>query len=402
MKVYIAVVGSFPFGMARAYRIQCYAKALHHAGNSCTIVSTRTGKKMAGKPLLHKDSYDKVDFEAILNASSFKGQILTHLWQELEAYFLLAYLLFRFKKFDTIWLYGMGFIPQVLLLLSMRLLNKKVVLELNEFPYATERTRLTKINWFNKLLQKLTINHILPNFNGIVAISESLFQVARKAIGEKKVLKVPILVNVEKSVGPTTDFSDGIPKNYIFHAGSLSVQKDGIFNIVEAFILAHKQLETQDIKLKWVITNTASQVWGKIEKILKEAGLFEHLIITGYLNEDELNKWMSHSEVLIINKPDSFQNKYNFPTKAGDYLLSGQPLILASADQEINRFINDGKQGLIVAPNDSKSLADSIVRLVLNPELAQKIGAKGRELVLTSFDYRVHAERISTFFKNLS
>lgn len=402
MKVYIAVVGNFPFGMASAYRIQCYAKALHHAGNRCTIVSTRTGKKMAGKSLLHSDSYDDVDFKAILNASPFKGQILTHLWQELEAYFLLAYLLFRFKRFDTIWLYGMGFIPRVLLLLFMRLLKKKVVLELNEFPYATERTRLTKINWFNKLLQKLTIDYLLRNFNGIVAISESLFQVASKADREKKVLKVPILVDLEKRGGPNTDFSNGMPENYVFHAGSLSVQKDGIFNIVEAFILAHKQLEIRGVKLKWVITNTASQVWAKIEKTLKEAGLFDHLIITGYLNEDELNKWMSHSRVLIINKPDSFQNKYNFPTKAGDYLLSGRPLILASADQEINRFISDGKQGLIVAQNDSKSLADSIVRLVLDPELAQKIGAEGRERALTSFDYRVHAERISTFFKNLA
>ncbi|PTM04694.1 MAG: hypothetical protein DA405_06465 [Bacteroidetes bacterium] len=402
MKVYIAVVGNFPFGMASAYRIQCYAKALHYAGNRCTIVSTRTGKKMAGKSLLHSDSYDDVDFKAILNASPFKGQILTHLWQELEAYFLLAYLLFRFKRFDTIWLYGMGFIPRVLLLLFMRLLKKKVVLELNEFPYATERTRLTKINWFNKLLQKLTIDYLLRNFNGIVAISESLFQVASKADREKKVLKVPILVDLEKRGGPNTDFSNGMPENYVFHAGSLSVQKDGIFNIVEAFILAHKQLELRGVKLKWVITNTASQVWAKIEKTLKEAGLFDHLIITGYLNEDELNKWMSHSRVLIINKPDSFQNKYNFPTKAGDYLLSGRPLILASADQEINRFISDGKQGLIVAQNDSKSLADSIVRLVLDPELAQKIGAEGRERALTSFDYRVHAERISTFFKNLA
>lgn len=402
MKVYIAIVGNFPFGMASAYRIQCYAKALHHAGNRCTIVSTRTGKKMAGKSLLHSDSYDDVDFKAILNASPFKGQILTHLWQELEAYFLLAYLLFRFKRFDTIWLYGMGFIPRVLLLLFMRLLKKKVVLELNEFPYATERTRLTKINWFNKLLQKLTIDYLLRNFNGIVAISESLFQVASKADREKKVLKVPILVDLEKRGGPNTDFSNGMPENYVFHAGSLSVQKDGIFNIVEAFILAHKQLELRGVKLKWVITNTASQVWAKIEKTLKEAGLFDHLIITGYLNEDELNKWMSHSRVLIINKPDSFQNKYNFPTKAGDYLLSGRPLILASADQEINRFISDGKQGLIVAQNDSKSLADSIVRLVLDPELAQKIGAEGRERALTSFDYRVHAERISTFFKNLA
>jgi len=402
MKVYIAIVGNFPFGMASAYRIQCYAKALHYAGNRCTIISTRTGKKMAGKSLLHSDSYDDVDFKAILNASPFKGQILTHLWQELEAYFLLAYLLFMFKKFDTIWLYGMGFIPRVLLLLFMRLLNKKVVLELNEFPYATERTRLTKINWFNKLLQKLTVNYLLPNFNGIVAISESLFQVARKATEEKKVLKVPILVDLEKHTDHNINFCKIMPENYIFHAGSLSVQKDGVFNIVKAFILAHKQLESQGIKLKWVITNTASQVWDKIEQILKEAGLFDHLIITGYLKEDELNKWMSHSKVLIINKPDSFQNKYNFPTKAGDYLLSGRPLILASADQEINRYISDGKQGLIVAQNDSKSLADSIVRLVLNPDLAQKIGAEGRELALTSFDYRVHAERISTFFKNLA
>jgi glycosyltransferase involved in cell wall biosynthesis len=53
---------------------------------------------------------------------------------------------------------------------------------------------------------------------------------------------------------------------------------------------------------------------------------------------------------------------------------------------------NDGETGLLVAPNDPGALAAAIGRLLDDPELRARLGAAGRERVLTRFTWAVTAK----------
>ena len=397
-KIRLVTSGTYPDGMASTYRIQCYAKALQIEGSEIEVVSPISLRKYAGRKVLLKGKHQGVPYTVILNLGKPSNKWIDYFYAEIKCYILLMHTLITAKKFDILWLYGMGFIPRMVLLPLLHLLGKKVVLELNEYPYATEGNAYTRIPIVHNLLQKGTMSYVFPQFDGIVAISESLKVVAEQ-YGKKcrPILKIPILLDTEMHL-IEKEGEKPLEELYLFHAGTLSEQKDGILSYIKGYVEAASKLIHNGKILKLVLTNQSSYVWSVIEQLLKDANLFENLIITGYLNRQELINWMSHSSVLVINKPDSFQNQYNFPTKLGDYLLSGRPVICGSKHMELNKYLIHKKNCIQVEPNSPEAIAESIIELILTPELANEIGANGRKSALANFDYQVHSERLKEFF----
>lgn len=402
-RVRIATTATYPEGMASAYRIHCYAKGLKENNVKVDVVSAKSLSKRPGKGFLFKGTNEGIPYTIVLNTDD-SGKLMKYLWMEMKHYALMAHCLFTIRKYDVLWLYGMGLFPRLILLPVLRLAGKKVVLELNEYPYSTEGNKLTQIPFVRKSLQWLTLKLVFPLMDGVIAISENLKSLVKANAPKVPVLKVPVLVDVNRSdldsVGERTSPHSN---PYMFHAGSLSEQKDGIIKAIEAFALAAKELKTKGIKLDLVLTNkkTLPALWARIEAILQEHDLLQHLVITGYLNDSQLHHYLQHAAVLLINKPPSFQNKYNFPTKLGDYLLSGRPVIAASEGTELNQFLQDGKDSRVVPPNDAQAMATAIIDFCLDTEKARYIGEAGREAALLSFDYRRNAQRITDFLNSL-
>lgn len=397
-RVYIATTSSYPEGMASAYRIHCYAKGLHEQGVPIKVVSAKTQAEYSGRRFNYKSIFDNIPFHVILNHGPFKYKFISYLWAELNSYFLLFYCIINFRRFDILWLYGMGLIPRLLLIPIMHFLGKKIIVEVNEYPYSTEGNKFTRITIIRKTLRWATLRWVIPKMDGIVVISENLKEVVNQYAPSVPVLKVPILVDVSR--GYFTSFEKSPHSHpYLFHAGSLSVQKDGIIKVIEAYANAATILKQSSIKLDLILTNktTLSHVWKTVEKILVDNNLLSHLKITGYLSEVELHQYMHHASTLVINKPHNFQNKYNFPTKLGDYLLSGRPVILAAEGIEANNFLCNKVNGFVVPPDDVEKIKDTLIWLFQNPLKANDIGKTGRQTALDYFDYQKNSLKIKSF-----
>lgn len=393
----IATTGTFPQGMASTYRIHCYAKALQQEGVPVEVVSTLPVQQYSGKRWGYRSVYEGIPFSIVWNTGRSKHKWVNYLRAEISSYLLLWHCILKVRQYNVLWLYGMGFIPRLILLPLLHLAGKKVILELNEYPYSTEGNKYTKISALRKLLQGGTLHWVFPQLDGVVVISEKLKKVVERYGKKAKVLKVPILLDSAKYQGLGGETNKPLNHPYLFHAGSLSEQKDGVLAMVKAFMLAAKQLKEEGIQLHWVITNKTSHLWDNIETLLQEAGLIGQLIVTGYLQDKELQHWLRHAAVLLINKPPSFQNQYNFPTKLGDYMLSGRPVIVAAQGMELNQYLKDGVNSFSIPPNDEKAMAGKIVELLKEPKLAESIGQKGRQTGRQTFDYRIHAKRIAAF-----
>jgi glycosyltransferase involved in cell wall biosynthesis len=61
-------------------------------------------------------------------------------------------------------------------------------------------------------------------------------------------------------------------------------------------------------------------------------------------------------------------------------------------------IVVEGVTGLFVAPGDSNALAGALARLLLNPELRDRMGKAGRERVLESFDASMQIERLEDVY----
>ena len=73
-------------------------------------------------------------------------------------------------------------------------------------------------------------------------------------------------------------------------------------------------------------------------------------------------------------------------------MVCGRPVI-ASDTGGLREVVVPGATGVTVPPNDSRELASAIVRLLLNPQAAQMLGAQGRQRALTDFRWDAVAQR---------
>ena len=89
-----------------------------------------------------------------------------------------------------------------------------------------------------------------------------------------------------------------------------------------------------------------------------------------------------------------------FPFKLGEYLASGRPVI-ASRVSDVDRFLADRSNAVLVRPGDSGELAEAIEYLLDNPEAASSIGQRGREVAVSLFDYKSQGQALLSFLRNM-
>ena len=64
----------------------------------------------------------------------------------------------------------------------------------------------------------------------------------------------------------------------------------------------------------------------------------------------------------------------------------------------IPELVRDGETGLLTDPDDPAGLAEAIIRLLDDRELAARLARAGRELVLREFNIRVSVQKLLHLF----
>ena len=75
-----------------------------------------------------------------------------------------------------------------------------------------------------------------------------------------------------------------------------------------------------------------------------------------------------------------------FGRVAAEALVAGRPVV-ASRIGAIPEVVRDGRDGLLVEPDDPEALADAVIRLLDDSALAERLVRSGRERVLERFGY---------------
>jgi glycosyltransferase involved in cell wall biosynthesis len=68
----------------------------------------------------------------------------------------------------------------------------------------------------------------------------------------------------------------------------------------------------------------------------------------------------------------------------------------------IPEVVVDGETGLLVPPRDPAALAEGILRLYRDRELAKKLGQRGYEVVCEKFSAEAMAERVIALYQKIA
>lgn len=144
--------------------------------------------------------------------------------------------------------------------------------------------------------------------------------------------------------------------------------------LVRALALVHARVPD----VHWVVIGDGSLRAG-IEALARTYGVLGAISFLGTVADEQRNEWLRRAHLLAMPSrlPAGGFAGEGFGIaflEAGAY---GKPVVAGNVGGALDS-VSDGESGLLVDPNDPVAVADAITRLLLDRELAARLGAAGQ------------------------
>jgi glycosyltransferase involved in cell wall biosynthesis len=108
----------------------------------------------------------------------------------------------------------------------------------------------------------------------------------------------------------------------------------------------------------------------RLEQLAGELGVKEHIQLTGYMPNEQIVSYYSHADIFVSPLTGS---------SLREAALFGLPIVAYEMDWVVGTFQHD-ENILFAKPGNPRDMAQQVVRLLKEPELAHRIGQKAKEL----------------------
>jgi glycosyltransferase involved in cell wall biosynthesis len=386
----------FPEGMAATNRVRLLARALTGLGADVSVICARVSERPdeVRNPSA-KGLVDGIAFLYTPGTTTRSHSFVVRRIREFRGYVLAIVELGRRKaegRLDCVFLADggcEGWHPSVsLLLIWLRLLGVPVITELNEYP----RMQPWLPNWLSRHLS------YLAGVDGAVAISGWLARwAAREAqrIGRRvDVVEIPIVVDACEG-GDFLPVHE--PSSSFVYAASNEYSDDLAF----VFCAMHRVWCRYP---EACLTVTGMRAERALEVARRESVVDAvekgSVRILGYVDRPTLLSTYREAIGLLIPLRDDLRSRARFPTKLGEYLASGRPVITSSVG-EIERFLEDGVTAFVAAPDDLAAFADKMIETLEDRARATRIGAAGRRVAVERFSYAPLGVRLAELIQRV-
>ncbi len=389
LKVLCCYKGTYPQGMAMAKRLRLYAKICASIKFSFTVFSEKCfSKEHEGKPFDYH-SYIQWKKKSIFDSFIVLRDVYSTIYR-LKLFFII----FKSKDYDIVFSSGYKWPTILCFKFICFFTQKKLILELNEYPYSLSKTRFSFLNKINSFV---LFNFVYKLIDGFIVISQNLHKVASKyKKSNAKVLLLPILIDSEDKINRTKNNSTP----FIFHAGTLNDEKDGVVEVFKAFGKLKSKLNTP---IKFILSNSKMDENTKniINQIIEDYDMNDNIIFHNYLTNEKVRSYYQKCVAVVINKPNTFRNSFNFSTKLGESLLYSIPVITTNYG-ESRKYLIDGFNCLIIdETNPIDSISNHIYALISNKYDVNFLTQNGRKQAIDCFDYKNFSDDFKFFILSL-
>lgn len=386
---------SFPRGMAGARRVQLLARGLAEEGVQSTVMLVVPNEKPANPANTEaRGTFRGVDYEYTSGTPIRSRSWLKRRWNDLRGIswaFVRLWQMKRAGRLDVLILYTLNMAAVARYSFWARRLGVPVVQELCEWPLdqaAVHETSTAKARDFcERALVKA--DAVLPIS---VKLEEHIQAYSARTGRPLPSLRIPILVDM----AAFTSAPGMAAGTYFVCSGSIAYM-----NIIGVILDMCRELKRRGVRCTVRFTGQATPA--QIERFKSEAksrGVGEMVEYLGYLDDDSLLQHYRGATALLAPLPDDPQSVSRFPTKLGEYLTTGRP-VLTTGLGEVGRYLADGVTAFMASACSAPLLADKIEEIMNDPARAARIAQAGRQLAQQEFDFIAHGRRLKAFLDGL-
>ncbi len=271
-------------------------------------------------------------------------------------------------------------------------LNVKVLHERTEYPFMVQGGR----RMTDKPGLYFYLHFILPQFNGIYVINRALKEYF------SKILKSGIPIEVINMLVEPDRFKLALPVSeqpfeYIAYCGTLNTNKDGVDILLKAYcraLLSAKLPVTVKLLLIGDYENDTIRI--KLHEIVQGNNCEDNVRFIGRVDRNKIPALLCNASALALARPANKQSEGGFPTKLGEYLATGKPVVVTDVG-EIPIFLKDGYNAFIAKSGDVKSFSEKLSEVFADYPRAIEIGRRGKILAETDFNYLEQARKLASF-----
>ena len=130
-----------------------------------------------------------------------------------------------------------------------------------------------------------------------------------------------------------------------------------------------------------------------LEKLVREMGISDHVIFTGFVKD--IPEIYSMSDVSILSSWSE-----GLPQSLLQSMASGVPVVATKVGGVPEVVIHE-RTGLLVEPGDHEGLAESIIRLLQDNELSAGLARNAREFIISEHSLESMVEKLEGLYKEL-
>src|SRR5215212_8138206 len=208
-----------------------------------------------------------------------------------------------------------------------------------------------------------------------------------EGVEEDRIHVLPPGVNPSLFEGPFEDPFSGVGKPRVVFVGRLAPQK-GVSTLVEAAGLL------KDPSAQVLLVGDGPER-SKLEREAKRIGVAGRLHFVGFVAHDRLPAVLAHADLLVL--PSLYEE---LGTVLLEAMQAGLPIV-ASKTGGIPDVIENGVNGILVAPGEPEALARAIDRLLADPGLTCRLSEGARERG-KDYDWEVLAGRVLAVYRGVT
>lgn len=220
-------------------------------------------------------------------------------------------------------------------------------------------------------------------FNVIVANSEAV----RRRLIDEGLAPVEVVFNGVPITSPRPPLSSSPA---VAFAGRL-VREKGVDVLLRAFARVVAEIPTARLLLAGDGPERK-----RLTKLTAELGLSATVSMLGHLSREQLERARAGAWVQCV--PSRWAEPFGMV--AAEAMMRGTAVV-ASRCGGLTEIVQDGRTGILVPPGDAEALAEALLRLLGNRELAEQMGRAGREVALARFSEGAFVDRLEQLHQEL-
>jgi glycosyltransferase involved in cell wall biosynthesis len=386
-EVLILFPNGFPLGGSSTNRILHIAKIINlNSENTAKILITGGTEKENN--ILNKNNsgyYEGVKYRYALYSTLWPSQSYLKLINRFQGMVKTSISIFRSSSKIVIAYAEYNILVIFSYYCVCRLSGKKFIYVVDEYPWVDIFNKN-----YSKIIRRLYKAFFYKMFDGIVVMTKILKKYySDKASKNTVFFHLPMTVDISRFNVKNETNLDNFRIVYCGGGGTSKNNKDGIDILLKSFSLFVEKNKQGRLIL---VGNFHSAYHSYVEK----NNLNRYVEFMGWVTKDEIPRVLGSGNVLILSRPSSLQAEGGFPTKLGEYLATGIP-VLVTKTGEISNYLENKISAYLAEPDSVESIVNNLNFIYSNYKEAQKVGQKGKEIALTNFDYNRYAISFNKF-----